>query len=117
MRLLKNLLLLTILVSALFLISCSSNDVEVNLETFAICLTEKGAEMYGSQTCPHCQHQKEMFADAFEHLDYTECSVNREKCTTEGIKYLPTWKFTDGSEVSGLQEFAELAQKTGCPLS
>jgi thioredoxin-related protein len=112
----KKYLLLMILLVSLTLIGCSSNE-NIDLETFATCLTEKGAQLFGSQTCPHCQHQKEMFNDAFEHIDYTECSINREKCSQEEIKYLPTWKFADGSEVSGVQEFKELSEKTGCALN
>jgi len=105
-----------ILLASITLISCSSNE-SINLETFATCLTENGAQLFGSQTCPHCQYQKEMFNDAFEHIDYIECSIDREKCSQEGIKYLPTWKFADDTEVSGVQEFKELSEKTGCALN
>ena len=100
----------------LFLVGCSSDNPE-SLNAFAKCLTENGVDLYGSVTCPHCTTQKEMFGDALKFIDYTECTENQQKCAEEEIQYLPTWKFNDGTSVSGVKSFDYLAEKTDCVLS
>jgi hypothetical protein len=91
------------------------------LESFAQCLTTKGAKMYGAWWCPHCADQKEMFAESFHYVNYVECSppgqrTQTDVCKQAEIKTYPTWQFADGSRVSGTQPLAELSKKTGCPL-
>jgi len=109
----KKILILMVLISALFIFGCGEETPE-NLKEFATCLSDNGARMFGSATCPHCIDQKELFAGAFKYVDYTECSIQQKKCADEGIKYLPTWKFADGTVVTGLKTFSFLADKTGC---
>ncbi len=104
--------ILPILLSSLFLASCAPGQEK--LETLASCLTEKGAVMYGTHWCPHCQEQKESFGAAFAKVTYVECEAQKQKCPDENIKGLPTWKFADGSSLSGAQEFSVLAKKAGC---
>jgi len=41
--------------------------------TLARHLSSTGAVMYGAYWCPHCQEQKEMFAEAASMLPYVEC--------------------------------------------
>jgi len=38
-----------------------------NHDNFAKCLTEKGATLYASKYCGHCNDQKEMFGESINH--------------------------------------------------
>jgi glutaredoxin len=88
--------------------------------TFAQCLKDKGAKMYGAFWCPHCQSQKRLFGSAFKNIDYRECGVpgntsaQTQECTDAKVQSYPTWEFADGSRVTGEQSFAALAEKSGC---
>ncbi|HEX6820835.1 MAG TPA: hypothetical protein VF123_02170 [Candidatus Sulfotelmatobacter sp.] len=92
------------------------------LDTFAKCLTAKGAQMYGAWWCPHCAEQKELFGYAFQYVKYHECSLEgqrteTEECKQAGIQHFPTWQFPDGSRTEGTLQLSVLSQKTGCKLS
>lgn len=85
----------------------------------AQCLTQKGVKMYGAWWCPHCTKQKTLFGNAFGEIDYVECSPGGTKtmsqqCKDDGVEGYPTWTFPDGSKLSGEQDFATLAEKSGC---
>lgn len=84
-----------------------------SVDQLAICLSDKGATMYGLPTCPHCQEQKDKFGDSFKYVNYINCSENREKCVNENIKTVPTW-IIDGNKFIGVQELTKLAEKAGC---
>lgn len=85
----------------------------------AQCLTEKGTTFYGAFWCPHCANQKAAFGkDAFEHVEYVECS-NPDRsmtaaCQNAGIESYPTWEFADGTRVTGEQSLLALAQGSDC---
>ncbi|MFB6214401.1 MAG: glutaredoxin family protein [Candidatus Bipolaricaulia bacterium] len=79
----------------------------------AVCLNEQGVTMYGLPTCPHCQEQKDKFGDSFKHVNYVNCSENRDRCLNQGIETVPTW-IIDGEKIVGVQELEELAEKAGC---
>lgn len=90
-------------------------------DTFAQCLTEKGAIFYGTFWCPHCKDQKELFGSSMEYVTYVECSTpdgnaQMPVCTAAGIDGYPTWVFADGIKVSGTQTLKFLSEKTSCPL-
>ena len=85
----------------------------------AQCLKEKGVVFYGAFWCPHCKKQKEEFGAAVPALPYVECSTpdgngQTPICTAKGIKSYPTWRFPDGSELTGEQSLAILAEKSNC---
>ena len=91
------------------------------LDSFAQCVSAKGAKMYGAWWCPHCADQKELFGFAFQYVNYVECSPAGERtmndtCKQAGIKNFPTWQYPDGSRTEGAQPLETLAQKTGCKL-
>jgi hypothetical protein len=91
------------------------------LDSFAQCVTSKGARMYGAWWCPHCADQKESFGYAFQYVNYVECSspgqhVINDACKQADIKNFPTWQFSDGSRLEGTLPLDMLAQKTGCKL-
>lgn len=91
------------------------------LDTFAMCLKEKGAVFYGAFWCPHCQATKAMFGRSAKHLPYEECSTPNQQgqlqiCIDKKIESYPTWEFADGSRMTGERTLLELSEKTGCPL-
>ena len=91
------------------------------LDTFATCLAQKNATMYGSFLCPHCDDQKKLFGSSFRLVPYVECSVRGTRemsflCVAAQIRYTPTWIFADGERRIGLQTLKALSEKTGCRL-
>ena len=91
------------------------------LDSFAKCTSSKGARMYGAWWCPHCAEQKQKFGEAFQYVNYVECSPEgqhtmNETCKQAGIQHFPTWQFPDGSRKEGAQPLSELSERTGCKL-
>lgn len=80
-------------------------------EAIAKCLTGKGVMMYGSQYCPHCVQQKEIFGDAFEFIDYIECTENPSFC--KNLDGVPAWDIS-GKIYYGTKSLEELASLAGC---
>jgi len=80
---------------------------------FAICLMEKGAIMYGIDTCEYCQIQKKMFGSDFEKINYINCDFDQKSCTEKGIMNYPVWEIK-GQQLLGIQTFDQLAKTTGC---
>jgi hypothetical protein len=113
---LKKLIICSLIITSLFLIGCG-NTPKVNLDTFASCLNDNGAVMYGASWCGHCSEQKELFGESFEKVNYVECTLQQEKCQNDGIQGYPTWKFADDSIAMGKQEFSTLAERAGCLLN
>ncbi len=92
-----------------------------NLDGFAKCLKDNGAEFYGTFWCPHCQDQKKLFGTAKSSLPYIECSTpdgkeQNQVCKDKKIEGYPTWIFKDGTQLSGKQSLQTLADKTQCVL-
>jgi hypothetical protein len=90
-------------------------------DDFAKCLNASGAKMYGAWWCPHCNDQKAMFGDSWKYINYIECSnadgsAQTEICRQADVKSYPTWEFKNGTRHVGLLSFADLSQRTGCPL-
>lgn len=79
-------------------------------DSFAKCLTEKGAVMYGAMDwCKFTQAQKGMFGKSFKYINY------REFDELPGIKTTPTWVIS-GKWHENVQPFDKLAALTGCSL-
>jgi foldase protein PrsA len=93
-----------------------------NLDTFAKCLTDNGAKMYGAYWCSHCNAQKTMFGESVQYITYIECAVEGKpqvqtsECTTAGITGYPTW-IINGKKYPGQQPLKTLADLTGCSLT
>ena len=85
-------------------------------DDFANCLSEKNAEIYGSDRCINCQEQKSLFGKSFKNLNYINCDFSRETCVNELIYGLPTWKINEKMLV-GTQSLEILAFETGCELT
>lgn len=99
----------------------SSNVTPGRHDTLAKCLKDKGAILYGTFGCSHCQNQKALFGKSSQFLPYVECSTPdgnnvREECVRAGVKGYPTWQFPDGSRELGEMSLRRLSEKTSCPL-
>lgn len=78
----------------------------------AQCLSEKGAILYASQYCPHCQEQKKLFGNAISKIEMVECSSQIERCQEAGITAYPTWvingrKFLGTKDMKTLYDIAD----------
>ena len=90
-------------------------------DQFAECIAKSGATFYGAFWCPHCEAQKAMFGKSADKLPYVECSTpdgqsQNQVCTDKGIMEYPTWFFANSSSTTGVLDFGQLSQATGCAL-
>lgn len=80
-------------------------------------LSERGAAMYGSHTCVHCEKQKELFGGAFGYITYVECSRSGPDprpalCAAKNIKSYPTWEI-GGEFHEGVRTLEQLGEISG----
>lgn len=80
-------------------------------------LGSRGAVMYGSFKCPHCNEQKEMFGSAFKYVKYIEChpkgpEADPSLCYAKGIQNFPTWEI-NGRYYQGAMSFGRLSDLSG----
>lgn len=119
--------LLMVVGGVLFMTSSGENyttpvlDASAPVAQFAQCLKDSGAIFYGAFWCPHCQAQKKLFAGADDLLPYVECSTPNGQgqlpvCQSKNVQSYPTWDFADGSRLTGELSFAQLSEKSGCPV-
>ena len=106
---------LSLIVISLLVIAGCSPQTKVP-DSFAQCLSEKGAIMYGTEWCPHCKNQKALFGSAFQYVNYVDCDLNRDACIKAGVEGFPTWVI-DGNNYPGEQPLARLASLSGCELN
>ncbi|HLC47432.1 MAG TPA: hypothetical protein VJI75_06950 [Candidatus Nanoarchaeia archaeon] len=106
--------ILLIAALALFAAGCGPSGPS-RYDDFAKCLTEKGAVMYGTEWCPHCKTQKELFGDSFKYVNYVDCDKNSGECIAKGIEGYPTW-IIGGGKYPGVQQFTTLKQLSGCEI-
>jgi len=95
----------------LVLSGCSSKPGE--FDSLAQCLSEKGVIMYGTEWCPHCKDQKQLFGSSFEYINYVNCDLNRKACADAEVQGYPTWVI-NGESFAGTRALAELAARSGC---
>ena len=86
-----------------------------NYESFAQCLTDKGAVMYGTEWCSHCQDQKKLFGNSFKKINFVDCDKSKLICDQEGVTGYPSWKIND-KIVQGQKSLEVLSKLTGCKL-
>lgn len=106
-------ILFGLIVVLLFLAGCSNSSRVY--DDFARCLSEKGAVMYGTYWCSHCNAQKREFGDSFRLVNYVECSVEKNKCIDDGIEAFPSW-IIDGKLYKGKQSLSKFSSLTNCEL-
>lgn len=121
---LQKIILGSILLVSVILVGCSQQQVP-NLEAgydstqkqeLAVCLSQKGVKMYGTERCPHCQNQKAAFGQSFETVNYVDCDAQAIQCNLAEVQGYPTWVFADGSRLEGEQSLDVLSQQAGCEL-
>lgn len=105
-----------IVLSLFVLTACSTTSGPGKADALAQCLTEEGAVMYGTEWCPHCQAQKEMFGSSFQYINYVDCDKYRDACVNAGVRGFPTWSIKGGN-YAGTQSLYDLAQYSGCSLN
>jgi len=100
----------------LLLAGCTPGGSNSDIDTKALaqCLTDQGITMYGTDTCPHCLRQKDLFGENFSLLNYVDCTQDPDACASQAIKGIPAWIMTDGSRLQGLQSLEVLIDKSGC---
>ncbi len=89
-------------------------------DTFAQCLTAKGAIMAGAYWCPHCAAQKQLFGKSFKYVTYKECDPNGKDadpdfCLQHNVKSYPTWLMGNAT-YTGEVSLEKLAEYSGCSL-
>lgn len=105
-----------ILLVAIFIIfnAKKESSTGLSLDSFAICLKEKGLTMYGAKWCPHCQREKKAFGDSFKYIPYVECPDQPKICLDLKVDSYPTWIFPDGRRLVGEQGLGNLSKMSGC---
>ena len=110
----KTIIILSLL--SLVLLSACAPGQPGKADVLAQCLTQEGAVMYGTEWCPHCTAQKEMFGSSFQYVTYVDCDKNRQACINAGVKGYPTWQ-VGGANYEGTQSLYDLAKNSGCSLT
>jgi glutaredoxin len=88
-------------------------------DALAKCIAQASTTFYGASWCPHCAAQKTKFGTGAQYLPYVECAIpgtstQTQVCIDHKIVAYPTWIFSDGSRLVGVQTPETLAIKTGC---
>ncbi len=82
----------------------------------AECLKEKNITMYGTEWCPHCKHQKEIFGEYFSYINFVNCDFDKKTCRKAKITGYPTILLPNGTEIPPGLSVQESAIKAGCVL-
>ncbi|MFH1133542.1 MAG: hypothetical protein V1735_03565 [Nanoarchaeota archaeon] len=85
-----------------------------NFDGFAQCLKQKGATLYCQENDAACDRQLEKFGGSARYLSRVVCEKDSIAC--EGITQFPTWEFSDGGQVLGIQELGQLSKLSGCKI-
>lgn len=109
------LLLVSLILITLILITGCNNTNNKNNGVLAKCLSEKGVVMYGTERCPHCIEQKELFGESFKFIIYVNCDYEYSKCSEAGVQFTPTW-IVNGEKYVGVQSLEKLAELSGCQI-
>ena len=100
----------------------AEGEAAVDLVGFAKALAASGTTFYGAAWCPACKQQKDLFEDGYQFLPFVEVTNLDNPVTlnaigtAEGIESFPTWKFPDGSRVTGAQSLETLSQRSGVAI-
>lgn len=114
-------IILAVFAILVFAMKSGPSYVQEDIDTFAKCLTENGAVMYGAFWCPHCSKVKKAFGESFRHVEYVECDPRGDNeqsllCIEKEIESYATFEFNDdpSTRLIGEPSFEELALATGC---
>jgi len=85
-------------------------------DAFAKCLNENGFVMAGTDWCHFCQNQKRLFGNSFKFVNYKNCDLERQWCSSHGVEGYPAWFDSEGNSYSGVKQLSFLSELSGCPL-
>jgi large repetitive protein len=98
----------------------AEGEAAPDLVAFAKALAAANVTFFGAAWCPHCNSQKLLFQDGAKYLPFVEVTnPDRTRNATgiaEGITEYPTWKFQDGSKLTGEQTLQTLSQRSGVAI-
>lgn len=124
-----------LILSTLVLAGCSSSAYpKEQTDALANCLADKGVKEYGAFWCPNCAKQEKLFGKSMSIVKqrqvYIECDPRCDTddlpiackgirgqpdlCIEKKVEGYPTWEFSDGSLLVGVQGLPSLAEKAGC---
>ncbi len=91
-----------------------------DLVAFATLLRNSGATLYGGDWSALTTQQLRLFEDGAIYLSFVE-ATNPDRtfnsiAQQNNIQSLPTWVFSDGSRLEGVQTLAALSQRTGIAI-
>ena len=117
----RNRFAIALAIALMFCAALPARTADKKLDSFAKCLAQKKAVMYGVSWCPHCADQKELFGTSFQYVAYVDCAIpgtrkETDQCKALNIKHTPTWIFGDGTRLEGTLSLDKLSQQTGCKL-
>ena len=81
-------------------------------EKEALCIANK-TKLYVSTGCHICRSQEEILGKNIKYFDVTNCAIQPESCSQNGILRVPAWIINE-QEYRGAKSIAELKQLTGC---
>ena len=91
-----------------------------NLVEFAKALKQAGVKFFGADWCPFCSDQKALFQDGAQFLPFIEISnPDRTRNATgisENVTTYPTWEFSNGQRVTGVQTLQQLSTLSGVAI-
>lgn len=98
----------------------AEGEVQPDLVQFAIALGDAGVEFFGAGWCPACTQQKELFDDGKDNLPFIEVTNSDRSLNSigiaENIQTFPTWKFPNGTVLTGVQSLETLSQESGVAI-
>ena len=80
----KSIIFSFLILSLVVITGCDKGPGEY--DAFAQCLTEKGAVMYGTDWCSHCQNQKAEFGKSFGYVRFVNCDLQKAECIENGVQ-------------------------------
>ena len=78
----------------------------------AKCLTNNGVSLYCSALSLNCLRQRNDLGDAFEFINYVDCSEEKNLEECEDLS-LPAWKINNRF-FYGIRDLGKLAESSGC---
>lgn len=91
-----------------------------NLVEFAKALQQAGVRFFGADWCSVCAEQKKLFEDGAHFLPFIEMTnpdrTRNATAISEGVTQYPTWEFSGGQRVTGLQTLQQLSTLSGVAI-
>lgn len=98
--------------------SSETGELIADVDEFTGCLSDAGAVIYGSVTCPACGRLADKFGgyEAMEPV-YVECTEDGDRCSEEKqTGYVPEAQ-VDGELIEDPDIIGALSRETGCEVS